>query len=292
VLSDEAFCSFLLGSLFGDDKLTFKRLIDRTKQQKPAKAAAFLPGSDEDTVGRCAQIVGAYRSDPTELDGLVPWALRSPVLPQALAGLLPPDFVADPPAIAAPVLEAARTSGFGSVVSGPFEVPGETWLVEVDASACESWTGLLRDARDAASVVEVADNREYLYNVTPGHYYWDVTASDCEWRVDLAPVQIGPDPDATPTPRIPVPKLYGQNWSRSDMNKNGAYLTAPAARQAILDAGLTVGECIEQGTEFVRANRVWSQDPLPGTLLEPGSPVAVYIGTDCDIVLGDRILLE
>ena len=41
VLTDEAFCSFLLGSLWGDDKFTFRSLIDKTKKQKPAKAAAF-----------------------------------------------------------------------------------------------------------------------------------------------------------------------------------------------------------------------------------------------------------
>lgn len=293
VLTDAAFCSFLLGSIWEDDRLTFVDLLDRTKKQKKARAGAFAPGEDEATVSRCAEILDAYRTDAPEDDTLVAWARRSPVVPEALAGLLPDDFVADPLAQAAPVLEAARTTGFGSVISAPFLMEDETWLVQVDAAACPTWSGSLRNARDAEQIIAVDDNREYLYNVAPGHYYWDVTASDCDWSVDLAPVAIGRDPNATPPPRVPVPALAGEGWNRGRPNES--YLTATQARQAILDAGLTVGECVEQGLEVegqgpIDPGRVWAQDPIMGTLLEIGSPVNVTIVSDCDVVLGDRVL--
>jgi hypothetical protein len=210
------------------------------------------------------------------------------VVPEALAGLLPEDFVARPLAQAAPVDAAARTSGFGSVVSAPFSVEGETWLAEVDAVACEAWTGVLRNARDAEAFVALTDNREYLYNVVPGAYYWDVAASDCDWSVDLVPVELGADPAATPPPRIPVPKLFGDEWRRGAFENEG-FLTAAQARQALLDAGLTVGNCTEQEQWPVAAGRVWGQDPQAGTLLDAGSPVDVFIVSDCDIVLGDRV---
>jgi hypothetical protein len=291
VLTDEAFCAFLLGSLWDQRELTFRDQIDRTRKQRRAKAAAFDPAQDEATISRCAEVVAAYRGEPPEDDSVAPWARRSPVVPEALAGLLPDDLVASPLAVAAPVLEAARTSGFGDTVSAPFEMPEETWLVQVDAAACAEWAGRLIDARDGTNVIEVADNREYLYNVRPGHYYWDVTAPDCDWSVDLAIVEIGEDPNATPLPKVPAPKLYGDIWSRADMNANGAYLTAAQARQALLDAGLEPGECTEAMTEFVSADRVWAQEPIPGTLLELGSPVAIFIGQDCDIFRGERIEL-
>ena len=210
-------------------------------------------------------------------------------MPESLAGLLPPDFVADPSAIAAPVLVPLAPAASASVVTGPFEVPGETWLVEVDAAeGVDSWAGAFATPATPIAIIEVDDNREYLYNVAPGHYYWDVTASDCDWSVDLAPIEIGPDPNATPVPRVPAPALFGQQRVPGEMNEK--FLTAPAARQAILDAGLVVGECVEQINELVTIDRVWGQDPQPGTLLELGSPVTVYIGTNCDVVLGDRIL--
>lgn len=295
VLTDASFCSFLLGSLWQEDRVTFLNLLDKTKKQKKARSAAFDPGSDEATISRCTQVIGAFREDDPADDSIVAWARRSPVVPEVLAGLLPDDFVADPPLQAAPVLEAARTSGFGSVVSAPFLIEGETWLVQVDAADCATWSGSLRNARDAAQVIEVADNREYLYNVTPGHYYWDVTAPDCDWSVDLAAIDIGPDPDATPAPRVAVPKLAGEGWNRGRLNES--YLTATQARKALVDAGLTAGECVERGLEVegqgsIDPGRVWAQDPPPGTLLPIGSPVDVTIVSDCDVVLGDRIIPE
>jgi len=291
VLTDESFCRFLLGSLWGNDRLTFSDLIDKTKKQKKARAAAFEPASDEATLARCSDAVAAFRSDPPDDDTVAAWARRSPVVPEAFAGLLPDDFVARPLAQAAPVGDAARTSGFGSVVSAPFAVDGETWLAELDAVACEAWSGILRNARDADISFELTGNREYLYNIVPGHYYWEVAASDCDWSVDLASVELGADPDATPAPRLPVPKLFGDKW-RPGASPNEDFLNATQARQAVLEAGFTVGECVEEAHERVFAGRVWGQDPAAGTLLEAGSPVDVFIVSDCDVVLGDRIVLE
>ena len=148
VLRDEAFCRFLLGSLWSGDELTFASLIDRTKKQKTARAAAFEPGSDEETLARCTDIIGAFRNEPPADDTLAAWARRSPVVPEALAGLLPDDLVVRPLAQPDEVGAAARTSGFGDTVSAPFEMASEAWLAEVDAVGCSEWTGTLRDARD------------------------------------------------------------------------------------------------------------------------------------------------
>ncbi len=292
VLSDEAFCRHLLGSLWADDRLTYADLIDKTKKQKKAKGAAFQPGSDGDTLARCTDIISAFRAEPPEDDTLAAWARRSPVIPEALAALLPEDFVARPLAQPDEIGDAARTSGFGDTVSAPFEMDSETWLAEVDALGCDDWTGSLRSARHADIAIELNGIREYLYNVDPGHYYWEVSAPGCDWSVDLVPIALGPDPNATPVPRIPVPKLFGEKWSRSPGQTNPDYLTAAQARQVLIDAGLVVGQCTEQPEGFVGAGRVWGQDPIPGTLVEPGSPVDVFIVSDCDVVLGDRVILE
>ena len=295
VLADEAFCRYLLGSLWSGDELTFADLIDESKKQKAARAAAFEPGADADTLARCADIIGAFRVEPPPDDTLAAWARRSPVVPEALASLLPDDFEARPLAQPDEVGAAARTSGFGDTVSPPFEMAAETWLAEVDAVGCSEWTGTLRNARDAADAIELSGIREYLYDVDPGHYYWEVSAPACDWSIDLVPVELGPDPDATAVPRVPVPKLFGEGWNRRLLNQE--YLTAAQARQALLDAGLTVGECVEapsdvEGEDPVAAGRVWGQDPAPGTLLELGAAVDVFIVSDCDIVLGDRVPVE
>ena len=292
VLADEAFCRFLLGSLWSGDELTFADLIDRTKKQKAARGAAFEPATDAETLARCADVIGAFRTEPPVDDTLAAWARRSPVVPESLAALLPDDLVARPLAEPDEVGAAARTSGFGDTVSPPFEMATETWLAEVDALGCSEWTGTLRNARDEAADIELTGIREYLYNVDPGHYYWEVSAPACDWSVDLVPVELGPDPNATPIPRVPVPSLHGDSWGRRLNDDNSAFLTAAQARQAILDAGLTVGECTEGPEGFVGAGRVWGQDPVAGTLLEQGAPVDVFIVGDCDVVLGDRIILE
>ena len=297
VLGDEAFCRHLLGSLWSDQELTFAALIDKSTKQKRARGAAFQPASDEDTLDRCVGIIGAFRvdlpqDDSPEDDTIAGWARRSPVVPESLASLLPDDYKARPLAQPDEVGPAARTTGFGDTVSAPFEMEAQTWLAQVDAVACSAWSGTLRDARDAGNAIELTGIREYLYGIEPGHYYWDVSAPACDWSVDLVPVELGSDPAATPAPRVPVPKLFGENWSRTYGETNPGYLTATQARQAILDAGFTVGECIEGESGFVDKGRVWGQEPMPGTLLEAGSPVDVSIVSDCDVVLGDRIILE
>ncbi len=292
VLSDEAFCRHLLGSLWSEQELTYAALIDKSTKQKRARGAAFQPASDEDTLARCAGIIDAFRVDPPEDDTLPGWARRSPVVPESLASLLPDDFKARPLAQPDEVGAAARTTGFGDTISAPFQMEAQTWLAQVDAVGCSTWSGTLRDARDAGNAIELTGIREYLYGIEPGHYYWEVSAPACDWSVDLVPVELGSDPGSTPAPRVPVPKLFGEGWSRVYGQTNPEYLTATQARQAILDAGLTVGECVEGESGFVGEGRVWGQEPMPGTLLEAGSPVDVSIVSDCDVVQGDRVILE
>ena len=168
----------------------------------------------------------------------------------------------------------------------------EAWLAEVDAVGCSEWTGTLRDARDGENSIALTGIREYLYDIDPGHYYWQVSAPACDWSVDLVPIDLGADPGSTPAPRVPVPQLFGENWSRTYGETNPGFLTATQARQAILDAGLTVGECTQEPQGFVGEGRVWGQDPAPGSLLEMGSPVDVFIVSDCDVVVGDRVIME
>lgn len=292
VLSDRAFCRHLLGSLWGDDALTYVELINGSKKEKPARQAAFEPGSDEDTLARCADIIAAFRTDPPEDDAVAAWARRSPVVPESLASLLPDDFEARPLAQPEEVGPAARTTGYGDTVSAPFEMESETWLAEVDAVGCSEWSASLNDARDPSRIVALTGIREYLYNVDPGHYYWKVSAPDCDWSIDLVPIELGPDPDATPVPLVPVPLLHGESWDRRLGADNSAFLTAAQAREALLAAGLTAGDCVEEERRGVPAGRVWGQEPRAGTLVELGSAVDVYAVSDCDIVLGDRVAIE
>ena len=42
-----------------------------------------------------------------------------------------------------------------------------------------------------------------LYDVELGTWFWDITAPDCDWSVDISPLVIV---EATPTPR-PVPSV-------------------------------------------------------------------------------------
>ena len=85
---------------------------------------------------------------------------------------------------------------------------------------------------------------------------------------------------------------HGSNWNR----RSGQFLTAAKARQALLDAGLMAGECIEEEQWFegakgpVSPDRVWDQEPVPGTLVEPGSAIDVWMTSGCDILQGDRIV--
>ena len=205
VLADEAFCRYLLGSLWSDDELTFADLIDESKKQKAARAAAFEPGADADTLARCADIIGAFRVEPPQDDTLAAWARRSPVVPEALASLLPDDFEARPLAQPDEVGAAARTSGFGDTVSAPFEMAAETWLAEVDAVGCSEWTGTLRNARDAADAIELNGIREYLYNVSPGHYYWEVSAPPATGASTWSRSSWAPTPTPRPRPGCPCP---------------------------------------------------------------------------------------
>jgi hypothetical protein len=292
VLSDEAYCRFLLGSLWGDQKLTFAALIDRSKKQKQALGAAFAPVTDGETLARCVDAVGAWRNEAPTEDSVAAWARRSPVVPESLSGLLPDDFEARPLAQPDEIGPAARTTGFGDTVSAPFEMDARTWLADVDAVACDDWTGTLRDARDPAHAVELRGIREYLYDLVPGTYYWQVDAPACDWSVDLVPIELGPDPNATPLPRVPVPKLHGQDWWSNEDGANPEYLDVAQARQALLDVGLVPGSCTEGPQGLMWGSRVWDQEPEAGTLVEPGSAVDVWAVSDCDVFRGDRVFLD
>ena len=294
VLTDESFCRYVLGVAVGDEPLTYVQLLDKTKKQKKARKAAFS-ATDEAAVSRCVEVLNASRTDAPDGDTLAAWARSSAIVPESMAGLLPDDFAAEPLAQPDEVGSAARTSGFGDLVSAPFSVPPGPWLAELDAADCASWSGALRDARAPESTFPMESGREYLYELDGGHYFWDVTASDCEWSVDLVPVVLGPEPTPLPTPdlRVPVPALHGTDWGR----RFETFLTAPQAREALLAAGLTVGACVEEPKTFegappVDPDRVWDQDPVPGTLVQPGSAIDVWMTSACDVLRGDRVLLE
>lgn len=291
VLTDESFCRYLLGSALGDRKLTYVDLLDKTKKQKKARNAGFDAGSDEAAVTSCVEVLTASRTEAPEDDTLAAWARAAAVVPEAYAGLLPEDFVAQPLAQPDQVGDAARTSGFGDLISAPFSVTPGPWLAELDASACERWEGTLRDARDPGVAFPLQDSREYLYELAAGHYYWDVSAADCDWSVDLVPVQLGPEPTSTPEPQAVVPQLFGPNWVRSMNAPNPDHLTPAQAREAVFAAGLTTGVCtIDDSAK--RGDRIWRQEPIAGSLVDFGTPVDVWVARDCDIYEGTRVLVE
>jgi hypothetical protein len=208
-----------------------------------------------------------------------------------MVGLLPEDFTAKPLASPDEIGAAARTTGRGDLVSGPFSVTPGPWLAEVDATACASWNGSLRDARDPDVAFSLEGSREYLYDLDAGHYYWDVTASDCDWSVDLVPVVLGPDPTPTPEPRAIVPALFIPDWNRYPDAANPEHLTAAQAREAVLAAGLVTGTCHLDDSGRHR-NRVWRQEPVSGTLVDFGTPVDIWVAADCDIYEGTRVAVE
>ena len=296
ILKDTDFCSYLLGSLWGEQQLTFTSLIDRSKKQKKARKAAFQPLTDVAVLERCADILNAFRLQSLDGDSLAPWARSGPVVPESLANLLPADFLTDPLAEPEPVGDGTRTSGYGAVLSSPLGLTGGTYFVEVNARACESWSGVLRGARDSLVDLGTIDGHAYLYDVPPANYYWDVDAPDCDWSVDLVTVDLGPEPTPTPLSKATVPKLFGVDWDRNVGATNPEWMPAAAARQALHDAGLTTGSCtlqVKSETTRVWPGRVWQQDPPPGAQVEIGTPVNVWIGErDCDIFTGDRIELE
>ena len=290
VLSDASFCRYILGTVVGDERLTYVDLLDKTKKQKKARKAAFS-ATDEAAVTRCVEVLTASRDAAPEGDTLAAWARAAAVVPESVADLLPEDFAAEPLASPDEIGAAARTSGFGDLVSAPFSVTPGPWLAELDAAACASWDGTLRDARDPEFGFPLQGSREYLYELDAGHYYWDVTASDCDWSVDLVPVVLGPEPTPTPQPQATVPALFTPNWDRMPNAANPGHLTAAEARDAVLAAGLTTGTC-HLDDSGKHGDRVWQQAPVSGTLVEFGSSVEVWIAVDCDIYEGIRVSTE
>ena len=169
VLDDASFCRYLLGSAFGDKRLTYLALLDKSKKQRKARAGAFTAGSDEAAVAGCVDALAAFGTE-SAADGPPGWARRAPVVPQSLVVLLPDDLLAQPLAQPDEIGEAARTSGTGSLVSAPFSVTPGPWLAELDAVGCDEWSGALRDAQHPERSFELADTREYLYELDGGHY--------------------------------------------------------------------------------------------------------------------------
>ena len=301
VLDDASFCRYLLGATLGQEPLTRVQLLDKSKKQKKARGGAFKPDGDPAVLARCTDALAAFRTAPPTVgpdgdaaatpDPIPAWARRAPVVPEAFVSLLRDDLVAQPLASTDQVWPAARTSGFGDLVSPPFSITPGPWLAELHAVACDAWAGTLRNARDPERSFPLeSTTREYLYELEGGYYYWDVSASDCDWSVDLVPVVLGPDPTPTPEPRAVVPALHGPDWNRYPDAPNADWLTATQAREAVLAAGLTTGTCHQEGAN--KGDRVWQQEPAAGALVEFGTPVEVWVERDCDVYEGDRVIVD
>jgi hypothetical protein len=281
VLDDTSFCSYLLGAIWGDERLTFRGLINRSRQQRPAKRAAFRPVADEPTLERCVEVLNAFRGGTGDEDRLPAWAREQPVVPEALVLLLPADPGSAPLAEPPPIGDGARTSGFGSRVSAPFVLWGGNYYVEPDTAGCETWTGAIRGLADPSVVAATVDGATNLYDVAMGNYYWDVVASECEWSVDLVTVEPVPDPTPTPRPMATVPRLVGSsNYVQG--GENPEWLTAEQAREAIDAAGLVVGSCTEAFRFIFPPGRIMEQDPPAGAVVEPGSAVDLVVRSGSD----------
>jgi beta-lactam-binding protein with PASTA domain len=88
-----------------------------------------------------------------------------------------------------------------------------------------------------------------------------------------------------------VPALFGPEWDRYPNAPNPDFLTAAQAREAVLAAGLVTGSCTldDSGNG---SGRVWKQEPVAGSLVEYGTPVDVWVASDCDVYTGERVILE
>ena len=195
---------------------------------------------------------------------------------RALARFLPADAttaLAAPP----PPTDGARTEGFGSRQSAPFTLFGGSYYIEPSTEGCASWTGSIRQADSPDTVLATVDGPLNLYDVELGTWFWDVTAPDCDWSVDISPLVIV---EATP-PRVPVaivPQLIGVDpWNPTDGSQNADWLTADAAKVALEAAGLVVGTCAEEFRFPYGPGVVMEQDPAPGTTVELGTAVNVLV---------------
>lgn len=281
VLADEDFCSYVLGELWGRDKLTFRALIDGSRKQRKAKRASFRPYADAATLERCAGILDAFRQEAPEGDTLPAWARESPVVPTAVAALLPADLLSDPLAVPADIGDGARTTGFGDARTAPFVLWGGAYFIEVDADACDSWIGSIRSASDPSVEAAVIDATTYVYGVPTGNYFWDVEAADCDWSVDLVVFELPPDPTPTPVPKTEVPALRGPQWHPGAENPD--FLTPEQAGEVLRELGLTVNICQVVRDPRIEGGRIAAQDPPAGTLVEPGSSIRVHVTwpSDC-----------
>jgi hypothetical protein len=274
VLDDEGFCSHLLGGIWGSKRLTEARLIGSSKKkQKRARKAAVEPVSDAAVLATCAAVLNAFRLETPEDDALAPWARERAVVPEALARFLPVDPITDPLKTPPPLGEGGRTSGFGDRVSPPFVLQAGDYYAEPDAAACERWVGRIRSAADPSQDPAPLTAASYLYRIEGGVYYWDVSASDCDWSVDLVPRPMAEMPRLIGTGR-PVPRAENPEW-----------LTVEAAREALDAAGLVVVSCEEIFRFPYASRRIVEQDPPPGTLMEPGSSVSLVVReSGCDVL--------
>jgi hypothetical protein len=279
VLADPDWCSYLFGALWGTDELTFSRLIDRSPKQRKARKGAFAPVTDAATLERCAAVLAAYRVAAPPDDPLPSWARGGPVVPDAVASVLVPDLATDPLATPPPIGDGARTSGFGSLRSAPFGLPGGVFYAAVDAGTCPGWSGTLRGARNPAQLAGEVSATTYLYGVAPGFYFWDVQAPDCDWSVDLVPVDMGPEPTPTPgptptpVPTVEVPSVIGPDPSYP--------------LKAFTAAGLVLGTCTEVDRPPYAPGSILEQSPKGGTIVEVGSAVDVVVRSPgCDLVTG------
>jgi hypothetical protein len=273
VLDDESFCSHLLGMIWADRELTFRDLINRSRGQRPAKRAAFAPVSDDATLASCVSALNAFREQASSGDRVADWAREHVVIPEAFAALLPADPATDPLAAPPPPGDGARIGGFGSRTSAPFALFAGDYYIEPDTGSCSSWFATIRRLDDRSELATVSEPTN-LYDVTLANYFWDVTADDCDWSIDITAVAPVPDPTPSPRPMATVPLLVERP---GQFDPDDPPLTTEEAREAILEAGLVVGTCAEEFAVAVPGGYVMSQDPVAGTVVELGSAVNVVL---------------
>ena len=159
----------LIGATFGSTaRFVPEGMIGKAKKAQRESLARFAAPGDA-TTALCAEVLVG---------------LGSTILPESLSPLLELAGETEP---AAPSGEGLEIDGTGPWISGRFRLEGGTYLVLVAASACESWEAMLMDATANPVSSEAITESDLLEGIEPGIYYWNVTASDCDWSLRTLP---------------------------------------------------------------------------------------------------------